>query len=155
CRFPRARDVGALWQVVRTGQVCFEPIRPERWDHSPFFDPDDPNPLDKAYTDRSAFVEDIDRFAAGHFGLAPRRAQVMDPQHRLVLETVHEALEDAGYGRRAFDRQRTGVFMGVGANEYGSLLLTRLRAMQMARGEFGAAADEDEQLRLQEMIERI
>ena len=32
--------------------------------------------------------------------VAPLRARVMDPQHRLLLDTVRVAIEDAGYGGR-------------------------------------------------------
>ena len=31
------------------------------------------------------------------FGISPREAELMDPQQRLFLETVWEAIEDSGH----------------------------------------------------------
>src|SRR5205823_3167821 len=86
-------------------------------------------------------------FAALHFGIAPRRIQVTDPQHRLLLDAVRGALQDAGYEARPFDRSRTGVFIGASANEHKEILLSRLRAVQMFDGAFGRALPGAEELR--------
>ncbi|HEX4381310.1 MAG TPA: type I polyketide synthase, partial [Myxococcales bacterium] len=60
-----------------------------------------------------------------------------DPQHRILLDAVRGALQDAGYDSRAYDRSRTGVFIGASANEHKELLLSRLRVMSMFDGAFG------------------
>src|SRR3954451_6341949 len=49
-----------------------------------------------AYVKAWPVLDDIDKFDAGFFGLSPRDAAVMDPQHRFFLEVAWEALEDAG-----------------------------------------------------------
>ena len=55
-------------------------------------------------------------FDAAFFGISPREAQLLDPQHRLLLECAWEALEDAGTRRRGTGR--IGVFAGVGVSTY-------------------------------------
>ena len=67
-------------------------------------------------------MEGVDLFDSELFGVSPREALWMDPQQRLVLETAWEALEDAGFGPAGLSRSRTGVFVGVGANDYSHLL---------------------------------
>ena len=42
-------------------------------------------------------LEGLDTFDAAVFGVNPREAEMMDPQHRLFLECSWEALESAGY----------------------------------------------------------
>ena len=55
----------------------------------------------------------------------------MDPQHRLLLEQAHAALESAGFGPRAGIAARTGVFVGLTTSEYAQLLLGDGRAEQI------------------------
>src|SRR5205823_12903889 len=102
-----------------------------------------------AYIDKGAYLEDeeIREFGALHFGIAPRRIQVTDPQHRILLDAVRGALQDAGYEKRAYDRSRTGVFIGASANEHKEILLSRLRAMQLFDGAFGRQVAESDAIR--------
>ena len=72
-------------------------------------------------------------FDAAFFGVSPREAELMDPQHRLFLECAWEALEAAGY-----DPQRTGGTVGVfaGASKGDYLLVL---------GQSGALSEPDRQ----------
>jgi 8-amino-7-oxononanoate synthase len=65
--------------------------------------------------------------------------QVTDPQHRLLIETVHDALQDAGYDKKPLDRANTGVFVGASVSEYKDILTIRLRTQSIADGTFGDA----------------
>ncbi|MBS1150158.1 MAG: polyketide synthase, partial [Myxococcaceae bacterium] len=137
CKFPHARDLSALWRVVRTGEVTFEDIPADRWNHASFFDATDLRAADKTYVRKGAFVDGYKDFAALHYGLAPRRVQVMDPQHRLLIEAVRQAIQDAGYDGKAFDRANAGVFVGASVSEHKDLLISRVRAQQAIDGQFG------------------
>ncbi|GAA3117917.1 hypothetical protein GCM10020254_76040 [Streptomyces goshikiensis] len=67
------------------------------------------------------YLADVDRFDPLLFGISPRHAELMDPQERLCLETVWEALDDAGYPARrlrAAYASRVGVYVGSMYNEY-------------------------------------
>ena len=46
----------------------------------------------------------------------------MDPQQRILLEVVYEAIEDAGMRLEDLQRCKTGVFLGVMNLDYGTLI---------------------------------
>ncbi len=70
---------------------------------------------------RAGYVlENPDHFDAGFFALSPREAEVMDPQHRLFLESAWHSLEDAGYAGQT-SKIVTGIFAGCGISNYSAL----------------------------------
>src|SRR6185369_2472547 len=75
----------------------------------------------KMMTRSGGFLDEVDRFDAGFFGIAPREAVAMDPQHRLLLEVSWEAIEHAGLVPEALMESDTGVFVGLMYHEYGAL----------------------------------
>ena len=69
CRFPQAKDLPELWQLISTGTVAFKDIDDSRWKHSAFFDPNDVRAVDKTYVRKGAFIDGVDEFAALDYGL--------------------------------------------------------------------------------------
>jgi acyl transferase domain-containing protein len=65
-------------------------------------------------------IADYDKFDADFFAVSPKDAELMDPQHRIFLETTWEALEHAGYAPETI-----GGVVGVFAGSYGNTYLTR------------------------------
>lgn len=76
----------------------------------------------ESYVRRAAFPKDVEYFDAQFFGFTPSEAAIIDPQHRLLLECAHEALEDAGQDPERYTGQ-VAVFAGCALNTY---LLTHL-----------------------------
>ncbi|OBF29198.1 type I polyketide synthase [Mycobacterium sp. ACS4331] len=121
CRFPGAPDPEAFWDVLSGGVDAIREIPEDRFDIDEFYDPD-PDVAGKTYTRFGGFLDGIDGFDPEFFGISPREAVWIEPQQRLMLETVWEGLERAGYAPSALRGSRTGVFTGVAANEYAHLL---------------------------------
>ncbi|MGW1375422.1 SDR family NAD(P)-dependent oxidoreductase [Streptomyces sp. NPDC002446] len=65
-------------------------------------------------------IDDFDAFDHSFFGLSAREAMLMDPQHRLFLQSAYNALLDAGYAPGAL--REVGVFAGVQFSEYQAAL---------------------------------
>ena len=141
CRFPGAENLDEYWNLIRAGRVATAPVSPQRWRHAWLHAADDPRAADFAYTDIVAHLPDVDSFPVEHYALAPRRLEVTDPQHRLMIVLTDNALHDTGL--TALPNRRTDVYIGASAAEYRDLLTTRLRARQMAAGEFGMPLDAD------------
>ncbi|SQI33386.1 Erythronolide synthase, modules 3 and 4 [Serratia plymuthica] len=67
---------------------------------------------------KGSFFDRVSDFDAGYFGISPREAEYIDPQHRLLLETVQQALTDAGLQASALRGSDTAVFIGISASDY-------------------------------------
>ena len=114
-RFPGSDTLDAFWQNLRDGVNCIVPIPDEELKLTP----EEKERLkdDPFYVQKAAAVKDADKFDAAFFGVYPREAEAMDPQHRVVLECSWEALEDAGYEPEGYDGT-IGVFAGCYMNTY-------------------------------------
>ncbi|MGV9849464.1 SDR family NAD(P)-dependent oxidoreductase [Streptomyces sp. NPDC003442] len=118
CRLPGDTDSpAALWRLLADGRDAVGEPPAERaalW------------AADPATTDRPAsappvrggYLRDVAGFDADFFGVSGREADVLDPQHRLLLEVVWEALEHAGMPPDRLGSTATGVFAGLSYNDY-------------------------------------
>jgi acyl transferase domain-containing protein/SAM-dependent methyltransferase len=117
-RFPGgARDEFSLWQILAEGVNTVTEIPSDRWSLDDYYDPDPDRP-GKMYTRHGAYLSGVDQFDAEFFGVSPREAASMDPQHRLLLETSWEALENAAIAPATLRDSQTGVFVGIGNSDY-------------------------------------
>ncbi|HXU47115.1 MAG TPA: type I polyketide synthase, partial [Thermoanaerobaculia bacterium] len=75
---------------------------------------------DPRYVRARGVLEGADLFDPAFFGFTPREAELLDPQHRLLLEAAWEALESAGIDAARYGAagHRIGVFAGSGASSY-------------------------------------
>src|SRR5690606_2722010 len=113
-RFPSARTVSQLWNLLSEGRIG------TRWfsDEEMLANGVSPKELaDPNYVRAANCLADMECFDAGFFGFSPREAAILDPQHRHFLECAWEALEDAGHMPERFEG-RIGVFAGSGMQAY-------------------------------------
>lgn len=64
---------------------------------------------------RHCFLKDIDQFDYSAFHISPKEAAYMDPNQRLMLETVHSAFADSGISINK--GSNTSVFIGYRENK--------------------------------------
>jgi acyl transferase domain-containing protein/acyl carrier protein len=112
--FPGAQNIDMFWHNLRNGVESIS-----------FFENNELADLnleegilnDPNYVKAAPILKDIEYFDAGFFGCSPREAEVMDPQHRLFMESAWSALENAGYDPETYEGL-IGVYGGVGTNTY-------------------------------------
>ncbi|WP_286851135.1 polyketide synthase, partial [Hydrogenophaga sp. 70-12] len=112
------KDMEGLADLLWNGRDAIGAIPADRWPLDALYDAD-PDAPGKMTTRHGGFLDGVDRFDAEFFGISPREAASMDPQQRLLLEVAWEALESAGQAPGELAGTRTGVYMGVGNNDYG------------------------------------
>jgi acyl transferase domain-containing protein len=110
--FPRAPTLEDFWDnLLDEIDGIGEPL--DEWGAELAYDPETGSE-DRTYCKRGGFLNDLTEFDAPRYGVMPRSVEGAEPDHFLTLRLVHEALEDAGYGDRDFDRRRTAVILGRG-----------------------------------------
>ncbi|NVI97752.1 type I polyketide synthase [Myxococcus sp. AM009] len=118
CRLPGdVHDPSGLWELLRSGRDAIGEIPRERWDFDAFYDAK-PQVAGKMYTRHGGFLKRVEDFDRGFFDISEREAVQMDPQHRFTLEVTWEALESAGQRLEQLEGSRTGVFLGLSAQDF-------------------------------------
>ena len=113
CRFPGgANSPEAFWRLLTEGRDAIRRVPADRWDADAVVDPSVTSGSE-AGTRWGGFLDRVDEFDPGFFGIAPREASQMDPQQRLLLEVAWEALEEAGQTGEGLAGSATGVFVGI------------------------------------------
>jgi acyl transferase domain-containing protein len=131
CRLPGGADTpDRFWLLLLEGVETVREVPPDRWNVAPWYDPDLATP-GKSATKAGSFLDRIDAFDAGYFGIPPREAERMDPQQRLLLEVASEALEDAGLTQPQLAGSRTGVFIASYHNDYAQLQYADVEAIDL------------------------
>lgn len=114
-------DAGAFADLLWSGTDAITGIPAERWSLDALYSEDLDAP-GKMGTRHGGFVDAVDLFDAEFFGISPREAASMDPQQRLLLQVAWEAIENAGQAPGGLVGSRTGVYVGIGNNDYGRAL---------------------------------
>ncbi|HMZ80625.1 MAG TPA: beta-ketoacyl synthase N-terminal-like domain-containing protein, partial [Acidobacteriota bacterium] len=123
CRFGGGIDSpDAFWDALRTDVDTVTEVLPSRLERGTFLEPDQSVATDSRWRFGS-FLDRIDEFDARFFGITPREANRLDPQHRLLLEITWEALEQAGIAADRLAGSQTGVFIGISTTDYSRLSL--------------------------------
>ncbi|MBV8630587.1 MAG: acyltransferase domain-containing protein, partial [Silvibacterium sp.] len=112
-RFPGANSVEDFWNKLAAGVESITFFEREQLDG---FEREVARRTEN-YVAARPILPDADKFDAAFFGIYPKEAAQMDPQHRVFLECCWEVLERAGYDP-AHTTHSVGVFAGCSMNTY-------------------------------------
>ncbi|MFJ1958216.1 SDR family NAD(P)-dependent oxidoreductase [Streptomyces microflavus] len=115
-RFPGASDLDAYWANLAAGTDHVTAYPADRYDtnYARIVEASD-------FPRHAGVLDGVDAFDAAFFRILPREAELMDPQHRLALQTVWNAVENSGYAPAGLP-ESTGLFFGVSGTDYATLL---------------------------------
>ncbi|MFI6344276.1 type I polyketide synthase [Streptomyces sp. NPDC050560] len=134
CRFPGGADSPqALWDLLMDAVDASGPVPEERWAPQRAQSRENAAVLTRV-SPNGSFLGDISGFDAAFFGISATEARQLDPQQRIALEVAWEALEHAGIPATSLAGTDTGVFLGVGTDDYGRRLLEDLPGVEAWTG---------------------
>ncbi|WP_249200274.1 type I polyketide synthase [Thetidibacter halocola] len=111
---PGAADIDAYWRNLRDGVSSIRRLSEDDLRAAG----EDPGLMrHRDYVPFAAPLDGYEMFDAEFFGLSPKEAAIMDPQHRQFLETAWAAMENAGHVPETFGGP-IGVFAGCGMGSY-------------------------------------
>ncbi len=114
-RFPGAQNLDEFWDNLVNGVEGISQLDDETLRRlEPDFDElnNDPD-----YVKAAGVLEGVELFDANFFGIKPREARALDPQHRIWFETAWTAMENAALAPDKYDG-KVGVFCGSYINSY-------------------------------------
>ncbi|PIA92961.1 Conidial yellow pigment biosynthesis polyketide synthase [Cercospora beticola] len=121
---PGAPDLETFWQNLMNGINSCSEIPEDRFHIEDYYTGGDAKPVNRHRsmgTKYGNFLDNPFDFDNELFGISPREASSIDPQQRLMLQTVHRALESAGYvpdSSPSFSRETFGCFVGSATLDY-------------------------------------
>lgn len=114
CRFPGANNHNEFWQNLLDGKESVTELNDElllgEGISEEIF-------KSKNYIKSASILDNIKFFDAEFFGITPREAELTDPQQRILMEVIWEALEDSGYNPYNY-QNKIALFAGGGINTY-------------------------------------
>ncbi|HTJ67162.1 MAG TPA: aminotransferase class I/II-fold pyridoxal phosphate-dependent enzyme [Actinospica sp.] len=120
CRLPGAPDPESYWRLLLDARDAITEVPADRWDARRVDAPG-----------HGGFLDHVDRFDAGFFGISAREADRMDPQQRILLEVAWQTFEDAGIAPTSLAGTDTGVFVGVSSHDYADLQMSHLETVNL------------------------
>lgn len=140
CRFPGAASSPTrLWSLLSNPQDVASKIPKGRFNVDAYYHPDGPHGGTSNVQESYFLQDDVRAFDAPFFNISAAEAESMDPQQRLVLETVYESLEAGGLRLSDLRGSSTGVYCGQMCDDYSQVLardtenLPRYTSTGMAR----------------------
>lgn len=122
CRFAGgATSPSRLWDVLANPTDLAQVIPKDRFNIDAFYH-EDGEYHGTTNSSKAYFLEQDHRvFDASFFNITPREAEAIDPQQRMLLEVVYEALESAGFTLQQHAGTKVGVFAGLMTGDYDTL----------------------------------
>ncbi|MBD0688818.1 type I polyketide synthase [Streptomyces sp. CBMA123] len=129
CRLPHGIDSpAALWRLLEAGRDAVGHPPTGRAGHVAAAPAHAAGPMPPW----GGYLGDVAGFDADFFGVSGKEADVLDPQHRLLLEVTWEALEHAGLPPERLAGTSTGLFSGLSYTDYMESLAGHPRELEGA-----------------------
>jgi 3-oxoacyl-(acyl-carrier-protein) synthase/acyl carrier protein len=125
CRFPGAASIAEYWDVIRSGRLCFSTSHGRPF-HPLLVDACARSGMDLDAASTAGLISHPYAFDNKFFRVSGREAEAMDPQARLLLESVYHLLESSLVTSADLEGARVGLFIGISNADYLHDIIGRL-----------------------------
>lgn len=108
CRIAGANNPDEFWRMLDEARDMVSEIPSDRWNWRDY----------PGVSRWGSFIPGIKEFDPLFFGISPAEAMYMSPEQRLMMQSVWECIEDAGYGGDTLKGTNTGIYVGCGPSSY-------------------------------------
>ncbi|KAM7190948.1 lovastatin nonaketide synthase [Rhypophila sp. PSN 637] len=108
----------AFWDFLMDKREGMIPVPASRWNQNGFHDPSGHLPGTMKANEGNFLDIDVGAFDGNFWSLTAAQIEQADPQQRILLETVYEAVENAGERRDIHKGKRVGVYVGIFAEDW-------------------------------------
>jgi acyl transferase domain-containing protein len=112
CRIAGANNPDEFWRMLDESRDMISEIPSDRWDWRDY----------RGVSRWGSFIPGIKEFDPLFFGISPAEAMYMSPEQRLMMQSVWECIEDAGYGGDSLKGTNTGIYVGCGPSSYTTMM---------------------------------
>ncbi|KAF8850740.1 hypothetical protein BDZ45DRAFT_184816 [Acephala macrosclerotiorum] len=125
CRFPQdAENSEKLWEMLLKGRSAATEFPKNKMNVDAHYHPDPAHGGSMSCREAHLMKHNGSEFDAPFFSITKTEALSMDPQQRILMENVYEALENAGMLMDSVIGSETSVFVGAFTNDYQNILNT-------------------------------
>ena len=130
--FPGTRTIDSLWDTIRSGADQKQEAPAARWSKEQAVRPGETG-LWQVPTAVGGFITDFEYDWKKH-KVPPKQIASADPLQFMLLDGADQAMRDAGYDDKEYDRKRTGVIVGTTfGGEFGDSLAVDLRVVEFQK----------------------
>jgi hybrid polyketide synthase/nonribosomal peptide synthetase ACE1 len=134
CRFPgSASSPSKLWNLLSQPRDVLSEIPSTRFNPRGFYHPDGEYNGHSNVLHSYILDEDHRAWDSDFFNVSANEASAIDPQQRLLMECVYEALEAGGQRIRELRGSDTAVYVGLMCEEYSDIQQRELNTMPTVR----------------------
>ncbi|CRG89167.1 putative polyketide synthase 17 [Talaromyces islandicus] len=119
CRLPgEATCTDKLWELLAKKEAAWSKMPEDRMNMDAFYHPDGERGGNINAIGGHFLKQDVGAFDTSFFSIPPTEAKSIDPQQRLLMETVYEAMENGGFDMESFAGSDTSCYVGSFSHDY-------------------------------------
>ncbi|KAH8736190.1 hypothetical protein BGZ61DRAFT_339395 [Ilyonectria robusta] len=119
CRLPgEATNPDKLWELCANREAAWSEVPKDRMNIDAYWHPDGERGGNTNAKGGHFLKQDVAAFDASFFSIPPTEAKSIDPQQRILMETVYEAMESGGMSMEDLAGSDTSCYVGSFSRDY-------------------------------------